>query len=82
MRDDRAFVLHIRDALREVREFVEGCCSGGSPARGAPGPRAVMTRCGAQGVDQGGANGPDGCGGRGRQSSTPSSIGLTTRTPS
>lgn len=24
MRDDRAFLLHIRDALREVREFVEG----------------------------------------------------------
>jgi uncharacterized protein with HEPN domain len=24
MRDDRAFLLHIRDSLREVREFVEG----------------------------------------------------------
>ncbi len=24
MRDDRAFLLHIRDALREAREFVEG----------------------------------------------------------
>lgn len=24
MRDDRAFLLHIRDALREVQEFVEG----------------------------------------------------------
>lgn len=24
MRDDRAFLLHIRDALREVREFVAG----------------------------------------------------------
>ncbi len=24
MMDDRAFLLHIRDALREVREFVEG----------------------------------------------------------
>jgi restriction endonuclease len=24
MRDDRAFVLHLSDALREVREFVEG----------------------------------------------------------
>ncbi len=24
MRDDRAFLLHIRDALREVREFVDG----------------------------------------------------------
>ncbi len=24
MRDDRAFLLHIRDALREVREFVQG----------------------------------------------------------
>ncbi len=24
MTDDRAFLLHIRDALREVREFVEG----------------------------------------------------------
>ena len=24
MGDDRAFLLHIRDALREVREFVEG----------------------------------------------------------
>ncbi len=24
MRDDRVFLLHVREALREVREFVEG----------------------------------------------------------